>query len=378
MILLDLTQVYLLELLKASLFDINPVIPVDANWDEIYSIAKGHCIIPLVASCVPEEHRNKWLEVSYQNKAHYMQMLYEQAFLDRLFKSNGIPYVILKGTAAGIYYPTPTLRTYGDIDIYVSDFSHESARKLLDNNGYLLLARNERHFEYEKNGWDIELHSRFSSDSYNDIEDMLLYGLNNAIEYKIGDFSFPGLPKYENGLVLLGHIYKHFCTSGIGLRQVIDWMMFVHSELDDSAWEHYFRSLAVNAGLEKLAITVTYMCKKWLGLPNLITWCNSADEHVAEQMLIRVLEDGNFNRERASFDIVKRSFNRRGKFKYLQRAGLENWSLSKKYKFLRNFAWLYQLFRYAGQGFVGLFTGKKVFMKNKHDMSIEELLERLE
>jgi hypothetical protein len=155
-------------------------------------------------------------------------------------------------------------------------------------------------------------------------------------------------------------------------------MMFVHKEIDDSAWEKHFKKIAVDAGLEKLAKTVTFMCRKWLGLPDDITWCNDADEDVADQLIIRILDDANFGRDRALSENVKISMKRDGVFIYLQQAGVKNWPLAQKYAVFRPFAWIRQLFRYLCKLIFVQFSGKKVFMKDKHDMSIEELWERLD
>lgn len=378
MISLNTEQICLLELLKASLFNISPLIPNKVNWEMLFEIAKTQCIIPLIANQVPVEHRNDYSETTYQSKAHFMQIMYEQNYLVNILKNNHIKFVVLKGAAAAIYYPVPSLRTFGDIDFFISNDSNDTAIEILKNNGYRFVDKNERHYEFERNGIEFELHSKFSCRSYNDIDHIILSGLNSSIDYKISNYTFPGLPAYANGLVLLGHIMQHLKTSGIGLRQIIDWMMFVHNELDDSAWSDHFCHLSREAGLEKLAITITSMCIKWLGLPNEITWCNSADKDVADQLLLRIMDEGNLGRDRAQSDFVKVSLKREGTFKYLQRSGLKNWPLAQKYFVFRPFAWLYQLFRYTGKGIDGLYTGKKVFVKGKNNMGIEDLLERLE
>ncbi len=377
MISLDKEQTCLLELIKASLFELTSEFSADVDWTKVFELAKAQCIVPLVSSLVPEEHRNGWLGISCQSKAHFMKMLYEQNSLTRLLKANSIPFVIFKGTAAAIYYPIPSLRTYGDIDLYVSEEFFEAAKNLLENNGYMFTEENYRHYSYYKNEIEFELHHRISSKSYNYIDNIFLNGLNNAVERRIFENSFPCLPTYENGLVLLGHIMQHLKSSGIGLRQIIDWMMFVHKELDDTAWENHFSPLAREAGLEKLAITVTYMCKKWLGITNDISWCDVADQEVAEQLLVRILDEGNFGQDRAPSESIKNSIKEEGLFKYLQRSGMMTWPLAQKYSIFRPFAWLYQLFRYIGKGLTGLFTGKKVVSK-RYNMSIEELWERLE
>ena len=368
----------LLTLIKTALFNTRLEISDDANWDKIFESAKAQCIVPLLAPYVPENQKNKWLKASYQNKAHFMKMLHEQNALVNLFKANNIPFVILKGTAAAVYFPSPALRTYGDIDIYLSEEYFLSAKNLLEANGYKYLDDEDRHYEYLKNDIEFELHSKFDSKHYNDVEQIFLDGLKNAVECCVCNSWFPLLPTYENGLVLLGHIMMHLKTSGIGMRQIIDWMMFVHKELKDSAWFDSFRPFACEAGLEKLAITVTFMCKKWLGLPNEISWCNNADEELADQLLIRVLDDGNFGRDRAPFESVKRSIRKEGFFKYLQHTGMEKWVLAQKYVIFKPVAWLYQLCRFAFEGVVGLIKRKKVFGKEKQKIRIEELLERLE
>jgi len=378
LITIDSDQVCFLELIKASLFNICPSIPENVNWNNVYDFAKTQCVLSLVASSVPFEHRNEWIIGSYQCKAYYMRMLYEQDMLVRLFNSKNIPLVIFKGTAASLYYPNPTLRTFGDIDFYVSEINWDLACNLLKENGYKFITSDVRHQEFQKNEMTFELHSKISSKHYNDVESIFCNGLKNAVEYKIGNYSFPGLPPYENGLVLLGHIMQHLKSSGIGLRQIIDWMMFVHKELNDSAWEDSFRPYAVEAGLEKLAVIVTYMCKKWLGLSDSITWCDNADEEVADQLLIWILDDGNLGQYRAPVENVKKSMREEGIFKYLQRAGLENWLLPQKYIVFKPFAWIFQLCKYIHMVFASLFTGKKMFMKGKHKMSLEELWERLE
>ena len=324
------------------------------------------------------EHRNDWNRLLYQSKAFFMRMLYEQNSLYKLFKDNNIPFAILKGTAAAIYYPNPSLRIFGDVDLYISEEYLDSARYLLDKNRYFFVKTDNIEYVYEKNGIDFELHIKISGAYYNDVENIIQTGLENSVEYKILNYSFPGLPTYENGISLLGHIMHHLKTYGIGLRQIIDWMMFVHNELDDSAWENHFKSFAAEAGLETLAVTVTYMCKKWLGLPDNISWCNDADDEVADQLLARILNDGNFGCERAPYENIRLSIKKDGLFKHLQRSGIANWRLAQKHIFLRPLAWLYQLFRYAFIGSVGLVTGKKVFEKDKQYMSIESLLDRLE
>lgn len=378
MISLDAEQACLLELIKASFFDVSPVIPEDTKWDLVLEAAKSQCIVPLIESHISSANKEEWLNISYQSKANFMRMIYEQNSLVSLFKDNKIPFVILKGTAAAIYYPNPSLRTFGDIDLYVSEEYLNSAKNLLEEKGYLFVKTDESEYIYEKNGVSFELHIKITGKYYKDVEHLILSGLNSAVVYRINNYRFPGLPSYENGISLLGHIMHHLKTYGIGLRQIIDWMLYVHKELDDSAWSNHFRPLAQEAGLEKLAITVTYMCKKWLGLPDDITWCNSADDEVADQLIVRILNDGNFGRDRSPYENIRISIKNDGLFTHLQSSGVANWRLAQKYAIFKPLAWLYQICRYACIGVSSVFTGKKIFNKDKQTVKLEELWRRLE
>ena len=378
MISLDKEQICLLELIKASLFNVTPAIPENVNWDKILDVAKIQCIVPMLTHCIPFEHRNSWNIITYQNKAFFMQMMYEQNALVELFKENKIPTVIIKGTAAAMYYPNPCMRTFGDIDFYVSPQYYTNAKRLLEKKDYRYITNNDRQIVYEKNGVEFELHEIISRKGSYDINSIVLSDSFTTVECSINGCSFPCLPTYYNGLVLLWHIMHHLKGSGIGIRQILDWMLFVHNELDDYAWNNYFKVLVVQTGLEKLAVTVTYMCKKWLGLPDDIIWCNKAEDEVADQLLVRILNDGNFGNERANYENVMKSMREEGTFKFLQRLGLSNWRLARKFVFLKPFAWLYQIFKYASIGFVQLISGKKVISKGKCSISLKELLKRIE
>lgn len=61
----------------------------------------------------------------------------------------------------------------------------------------------------------------------------------------------PVLPPLENGLVLLAHVNQHL-GSGLGLRQILDWQMFVDAHLTDELWERGFQHAAQQIGMEKL------------------------------------------------------------------------------------------------------------------------------
>ncbi len=139
----------------------------------------------------------------------------------------------------------------------------------------------------------------------------------------------------------------------LGLRQVIDWMMYVHCCLDDEAWENGFKQMVSEYGLETLAITLTRLCSEWLGLPDRFTWYRQADLRTAEELLDAVLSHGNFGRKMVTgqrVERVGRMIQETGFFRFLQDRGMAWWKPAKQYSILTPFAWIYTLCYYARKG----------------------------
>lgn len=361
---INMNQQALLELLKASLFGIEPHFPEGVDWDAVLQEAKDQTVVALAASVVPKEEAEKWQVPVAQNKMRFFQILNEQSNLVKLFQDAGIPMVILKGCAAAMYYPEPLQRTMGDIDYIVPSERFEDARHLMMDNGYEFDhdLGDDREYSYRKGDIILELHHRYSDEGW-DIDPLIMDGLTHPDTCELYGKTFPVLPVEINGLVLLDHI-RHHIRQGLGIRQIIDWMMFLHSFPGDDAWNNRFAPLVKEAGLETFAATVTKMCRGWFGLPDEITWCDHADDELVQELLETLFQFGNFgnktSQEERPVEVVTMNIRKKGLFRYLQTVGVSNWKACQKNKILRPFAWLYQIFRYAVKGFTELFRGEKI------------------
>lgn len=353
-------EAVLFELIKKSLFNIPPTIPYDVDWQDVLTEAKAQTVVALVADAVPKEYSAEWQILSSQSTAHYMRALYEQTNLCKLLDINGIPFVIIKGSAAAMYYPKPQLRTMGDIDFLVPQTNFDKARKLLESNGYVFCGDygDDRDYTYQKGNVIFELHHRYSDNGF-DIEDVITEGVRNAQTHEIGGHSFPTLPTSINGLVLLDHI-RHHIYGGLGIRQIIDFMMFIaaQEQLDS------FLPLVEKAGLYTFLKVLTKMCIKYFGLPDRFNFCKDADNDLAEQLLNTVLSGGNFGRKNPyqykPMESLALSMREKGVFSFLQAAGLKNWEAAEKHTFLRPFAFIYQIFRLIKRGIRALFHGENL------------------
>ncbi len=253
-------------------------------------------------------------------------------------------------------------------------------REILISNGYTIETghENPRHIGFEKNNVCYELHHHFSHEDL-DIEEYISIGINNRTTVKFGTYEFPMLPKLSNGLVLLDLMRNHLQT-GLVLRQVIDWMMYVYRELSDEFWTTEFALVVRSLGLEKFAIVITRMCQLYLGLPETITWCKDADVEICRNLLNVLFCSGNFGRKSGaghSVETVRMLIRKHGFFTWLQIAGEHNWKAYKKYHWLKPLCWIYQMARYVRRGIMLRRTYSQLSNDNYRSKSRYDLMKKM-
>lgn len=369
----------LLNSIKQSLFRTEVQYPDDTDWDTILREAAMQSVVGLVANGAPDSIQKEWQNTLYQNIASYARITNAQTKLLELFKKNGIQTVILKGTAASVYYPIPSLRSLGDIDFYVLPEQVKLAKSALESKGFVCDGKNDsRHIHYEKDGITYELHHHFSYDDTS-IEKYIIEGMKDADVGTVDSDLFPMLPPLANGLVLLAHM-RHHLRSGLGLRQVIDWMMYCDKILNDTFWENGFRDVCESVGMTTLATVATRTCQIFLGLRKDIAWCKGANETICRRLMDSVLSSGNFGRKNEKgvhIERVATAFRSEGTFRYLQRAGERCWETYHRHHWLKPICWAYQITRYVRLG-CGVRRGKKLFGDLKRSKDRAELLKELE
>ncbi len=330
------------DLIKLSLWGQGKASINQVVFDEM----KLHAISALPASCLPSldispEMKREWKAIIIQQISFNTRCAYEQSKLPI-----SVPYVILKGTSAAQYYPHPEYRTMGDIDIMTRREDYDTALKQLIDNGYRIVKDIYKEATLVKNGISIDIHRQFASlnnpEQVKFLDDLIIDNINPTHI----------LPDLINGLTLIDHINQHL-EGGLGLRQIIDWMMFVDKCLPDDKWLEFYE-LVKKTGLERLAIVCTRMCEIYLGLPPR-KWCAEAEPKLCEQLMEYVIACGNFGNKKVhdtatSENIFAHIRTPKSFFSLLQKQGLTNWQATKKHKSLRPFAWVYQLFRYTSRG----------------------------
>lgn len=379
-----------LDLLKAAFW--NCPVPSDAITEEVFQELSDQAVLLMVYDvlnrCNMEESlRRKW-DVSYRKQmfAFLVYMEAQEQFVN-LFRENGFTPVVLKGLSAAWYYHNPMLRAIGDIDVIPFPGGEEQCDKLkeiLQAKGYIFSEDTiPRHISCHKRGMKYEIHRFFSEKAADgEIELDKIIECSTPVEKRFTEFPdhhFYSFPDEVNGLIFLQHIHMHI-SSGLGLRQIIDWMFFVESVVTDAFWQQKLKPLTDRTGLTTLAVTVTKMCEIYLGEPE-HSWTSDADENACGELFILLDEYGNFGRKMNLKDnTVSSVLNHRvGGIKGLQRRGLSHWPAAQKHKLLRPFAWLYQICRYVKKGLFERDPNSEGLFKNfKRHRRQKKLFEKLE
>lgn len=123
----------------------------------------GFALLPggLLDACADNALAAAWLNHDLGRRALFGHLLDVQDEMLSVLEAKGIPTVILKGAAAGMLYPDPGLRSYGDIDFMVSPADFKRARAALvaagfedkDDDGVC-----DHHVGLDKDGVCLELH----------------------------------------------------------------------------------------------------------------------------------------------------------------------------------------------------------------------------
>ena len=364
-----------------------PSLP-DTDWQAVYTELKYHAIQNLPTDQLVRldpTRKQLYLGYAYRGLSRWYQIMGEQQTACDLLKEAGIPCAILKGAAAGYAYPKNAHRSMGDIDLIVRPQDFDRAYDLLIQDGEYI-GETFRNTVIRKNDIIFELHRAFSTANNPEqralLDEWILDALDQAESVTTEGFSFPMLPSQVHGLVLLEHI-NHHMESGLGLRQIIDWMMFVDQEISDAVWNNKFAPQVRQLGMETLAVAVTRMCQLYLGLRTDLHWCQCAEDSLCHDLMAHILKQGNFGRKlpqkhNKAVSILSTAKNIPALFRILQNYGLHNWTASKKYPFLRPFAWLYQIFRYLRLGLRQKHPVRYFLYALKNEHSQDILLDRLE
>ena len=369
-------QCVLIDLLRKSLFNFNISIPEDTDWQAVYDEANFQAVIPLAfdgtagIDGIPKDIYKKFKNHTVAVMLNNDKVIKGQQELTSLLEKNNVKYAILKGLSVARFYPKPELRTLGDVDFLVSKDEFDSTKQLLIDNGYVLTEDEYMHYHcaFKKNNVTVEMHYEMSQFPQNANCDSLRNELSSAVKNveKVGVLGlyFNSLKQLYQAVSLLLHIERHLRKSGLGIRQFIDWGVFEknHPEI---LKDEYNINFLKKYGLYRFAVSLKNAYEKYF-LKN-----ENIDES-ADKLFEIVLIKGNFGVKRSNDQTyatyILSSDNRSPLkwFTYFKTRSLYTWGITKKYKWLSNFAFIVLPLRYL----IRVILGKRKIL-NYHQIISE-------
>lgn len=152
----------------------------------------------------------------------------------------------------------------------------------------------------------------------------------------------------------------HLTGDGLGLRHLCDWAVFINS-LGEKKFLDTFEKTFKDIGLWEFAKTMTFISCKYLGLKGM-QWAQSADEKLADYILIDIIIGGNFGQKNAdrSHESLLISSKNEKKVPMLHQFFIsansivyKNWKAARKFKILLPFGWIFFGGRYIIRSLFG-------------------------
>ena len=222
------------------------------EWQQLFEDSCRHSLVGVLFEgiqrlqkedktlCPPLLLKLRWAGDSENIALLNREMNAESARLTRLFEGEGHVTAILKGQANARYYPTPSLRQPGDIDIWVSG-GQERVTALLRRLGMAddetAVSYQHLHLAPNSEGIVVEVHFHPSPSH-------TLPRCNQRLQEYLEGLLAKGVPLCDEGfrvpplrfalVMQLAHIRHHLRGEGIGLRQLTDYYLLLrHSTAEE-------------------------------------------------------------------------------------------------------------------------------------------------
>ncbi len=303
-------------LLRAGLWDNHTpdtsLFECDVNWKAIYKLSQEQTVVSVVWDGVeklPFELRPdkalsfKWYGFVIRNEQTNRVINSKVVEIFNIYKSAGLHPILLKGAGIASLYRNPMRRGCGDIDVFVGgDEECEIANKAIENElqGINLnaLGREHKHDYHTTlklpDGLTIENHTKFTGHFTSAISrrfesQLASWYPNNCGYANIAEHQIEVSPLAFNAQYVFIHMYRHFFSVGVGLRQICDWAVLIN-QLDNKDLEL--------VGYKKGWQVMVGFLVEYLGVdPEKIPHFKGVNSKKNKIVLDLVLEGGNFGHQ---------------------------------------------------------------------------------
>ena len=265
----------LLSLLKDARQNV-PSEPQPCDYPQLHRLAVVHDVTALVYSQIyqfpdfPEQMKWAWSRETI--KINALQTMRSSRFLQLYQKLTdaGVTGLVVKGLVLRSLYPQPENRPSNDEDLYVNEQQFEQASKIFLAEGLrkVVEGKGETTFLDASCGLSIELHTALfyeESKAYGHFQQLFRDAFKQPETHMIQGVPVKSLSCDLHLMFLITHLAKHFLVSGVGIRQVLDIVMYSEAYGDRIHWEQVYKELD-KVSLLPLTLNVFAIGHKYLGM----------------------------------------------------------------------------------------------------------------
>ena len=284
------------------------------DFKEIYTLSKQQGIWETVflgitslyeknPDLLPRELYEQWHNhfivrcgVQYRRYALMHEML-------KKLSEKGVETCILKGESVSRFYHTPIARVSSDLDILINPKKLDLCLSILRENGF-----HTGEIEYESHQVRcvhpvvglVEIHIMMYGKKTEDV------CFNNEVQYNESYINvesedgtvYQALGITDNFLYLLLHFMKHFLSEGVGIRQLLDVLLYIKNNFNLIDWERSNKAIS-NLGFKKMFDCMIAIGIKYFMFPEDLIKVQNADEILVGKIFDDMMHGGVFGHEDA-------------------------------------------------------------------------------
>ena len=276
------TQNSLIELVRLGLENTSDCnLSSETSWEEVRNLAFLHGVGAIafdgIQSCYDKElsieidiqTKLEWIGSVHQAEVEYQKQLDTIASLAKFYQKHGIRMMVLKGYGLSLNYPKPNHRPCSDLDIYLFGEQQRADRLVEEELGIKVDNSHHHHTVFVYQGLTVENHYDFlnvySHRSTKKIETYLkklCYSEYRTIKVGGAEIYLPSIN--FDALFVLRHMAVEFAATGMNLRQVIDWGLFIKNYHTVVRWNEFLPMVKV-ANMHYFLDAINYICYTYLG-----------------------------------------------------------------------------------------------------------------
>lgn len=261
-----------------------PSLPGQVDWPAVYSLAQGHGLTAVLVDGIdrlpdsarpPKPLLMQWIGGVLQSYEQRYE-LYRKAIAEMAgwHRAHGYKMMVLKGYACAMNWPRPEHRPCGDIDIWQFGQQAEADAVLSREKRMRIDDSYHHHTVFHWRGFTVENHYDFLNIHHhksNVALEAILKDLGKDDSFSVelyGEKVYLPSPNLH-ALFLLRHSMSNFASTGLRLRQLLDWGFFVEKQGKDVDWP-WLEDMLDRFGMKQLFQIFNAICVEDLGFESSI------------------------------------------------------------------------------------------------------------